>query len=489
MSHETALLLGAAASDGAIALEERLRSLGVRVDTARLGMEVVERALFNRYDAIVLDTSMTLLDPRQVRELLRHNPRTQATPVFLVDFGGLGGLAGETNYIAQPLANFGWLEAVLPVRVKSSPEAEGTLHADLREIPLPDLIQMLTQNRRRGVLEVEMGERRGRIEIFGDELGGIQIDGGPHGLKALARMQGWSQGKARFQPQPALKPRDVEGHATTLLVESLRLRDEEVRWRTRIPAGSRLVYRPRRDAEVPSDPLHEQILLLVDFFGTVDDILERLDAADAAILGGIHQLAQTGWVDIVAPDEASRGSAASAWEDLELPSKLGGLLPQVWLFGRDAQYTRLLWADPRMQRRLIARRSLRSGGRFGGNGWIVDVGGGNYLWLRWSTPDPGLSALARRGSGVLAGVMMLVGEADGDDLDQFRLLAEDFAARGTPPVWLPIEPGWANDGAQVWRDEAWAGLPGRKLAPAADPLHAFWNGLREALAAAAGDPA
>ena len=224
MTHEVAVLLGAAPGDSVFAFEERLRATGVRVDVVRLGMEVIERALFNRYDAVVLDASLTLIEPLQVRELLRNNPRTQVLPLFLVDFSGNGSLSGETHFIKQPLAGLGWLEAVLPQRVRDTSEVEGTLHADLAEIPLPDLVQMLAQNRRRGVLEVEEAGKIGRIELLGEEIGTVQIEGGAAGLKALVRIQGWTHGKARFQPQPALKPKEILGHVTKMLVESLRLR-------------------------------------------------------------------------------------------------------------------------------------------------------------------------------------------------------------------------------------------------------------------------
>lgn len=479
MNHEVAVLLGAAPGDAVVAFEERLRATGVRVDVVRLGMEVIERALFNRYDAIVLDASLTLLEPLQVRELLRNNPRTQVLPLFLVDFAGTGVLAAETNFVAQPLSSMAWLEKVLPQRLRVSAEIEGTLHADLSEIPLPDLVQMLAQNRRRGVVEIEEAGRVGRIELVGEDVGAVQIDGGPSGLKALVRLQGWTTGKARFQPQPALKPKDKLGHVTTLLVESLRLRDEELRWRARIPVGSRIAFRARRDLAPPADPLHEQILLMVDFFGVIDDILERLDAPDAAILGGIQQLAADGWVEVLAGGEDAATTAAE-WRDLELPTHPAGMLPQVWLFGYDAQFVRLLWSEPRMQRRLITRRSMRSNGRFGGNGWIVDAGGGAYLWLRWSTPDPAMAAVVAR-SHAPAGVLVLVGEGDDAAFDDYRTLADGLAAGGLTPVWLPVEAGWSGDGAQAWRDEAWQTLPGKLLTPPQDPLGAFWPALAEAL--------
>ncbi len=482
MTYEVAVLLGAAPGDSVFAFEERLRASGVRVDVVRLGMEVIERALFNRYGAVVLDASLTMIEPLKVRELLRHNPRTQVLPLFLVDFSGNEMLNGETNFIKQPLAGLGWLEAVLPQRARDSSEIEGTLHADLAEIPLPDLLQMLAQNRRRGVLEVEEAGKVGRIELLGEEIGGVQIEGGAAGLKALVRIQGWTRGKARFQPQPALKPKETLGHVTTMLVESLRLRDEELRWRARIPVGSRIAFRARRDAAPPADPLHEQILLMVDFFGVIDDILERLDAPDAAVLGGIEQLAAEGWVEVLVGGEDA-AAASAEWHDLDLPTYPAGVLPQVWLFGYDAQFARLLWSEPRFQRRLITRRSLRSSGRFGGNGWVVDAGGGAYVWLRWSTPDAAMPAVVLRDGTAPAGVLMLVGEADGEFLESFRSVAQSLVAAGVQPVWLPVEAGWSGDGMQTWRDEFWATLPGKVLPPPQDPLGAFWEALSAALQA------
>lgn len=478
MSPEPVLLLGAGRTEESVLLEERLRGAGVRVDLAAMGLEIIERALFNRYDAILIDASVSLLEPAQVRELLKHNPRTQTVPVFMLDLPGLGGMETQPDFVPRPLAGLDWLQGAVPLKGARSEDPEGTLRADLQEIPLPDLIQMLSQNRRRGVLEIESAAGRGRIEIIGEEMGQAQVDSGPVGVKALVRMLGWTQGRARFQPVPGLRPEQELGAAVNVLMDALRLRDEEARFREEIPEGSRLVYQTRRDAGVPVDALHERILMLIDFFGSVDEILDRLEAPDADVLRGIRSLAEQGWVEVVTPSTGAGGP--EHWADLRLPAESDGL-PVVWVFGQDAQLVRSLWGDARLQKRLISRRSLRNPGRWGGNGWVLDAGGGRSLWLRWLAPDRSVLPFVLRRSRPL-GALMVLTPGDEEWLDDYRALAVQLLERGIRTAWMFSEEVVGADAhEQVFRDQALADLPGPQTHAGKDPVVAFWTSLEALL--------
>ncbi len=483
--HEPAVLFGTEIGDAAETLDERIRQAGLRVDIVRSGPEVIEKALFHRYDAIVVDSSVNMLEPTHVRDLLKANPRTQSLPILLIDLQGLVDDRDAGIFIQNPLSDLRWLD---PIRRATDASLEdGSIHADLSEIQLPDLIQMLIQNGRTGVIEVDANGRFGRIEVGPDTFGRITQDESTGGLKALARILAWERGRIRFQPDPTVD-NEMQGSALSILLDGVRLCDEAADLRSEIPPGSRLVYKPRQDGNVPQDSLLEEILLLVDFYGAVDDILERLEQPDADILRSIIRLRDEDWVEIRLPGRGSNGVGGN-WSDIAVDSRVAEATnPVVWMIGRDADYSRVLWADARMQQRLLARKSLRNNGRFGGNGWLVNVGESVFVWLRWIQPDKRIVPFLTRPEVNVQGAVVVMSERDEGYVEDMIDMAYEFADRAVPSAWLPLDHTTGVEDPAAWIEAAGEEFPGILLTPGDDSVTGFWQALSLVLEGQTGRP-
>lgn len=474
---ERSILIGAAPSGATERLEDVLRRAGLRVERVGRGPEVIERALFSRYDAVVLDATVELLAAPQVRDLLKANPRTQTLPVHLIDLEGRAGAEREL-YIADPLDNLHWLDGLLLAQ-SAAPARGGALQARLEEVALIDMLQMLIQNRRYGVVELIGASHIGRIELAGDRFGRISLDDSVGGLKALARMVALAEGELRFEPRDDVTAQ-MEGSAEAILFEAVQLRDEADRYRQELPPGSRVLLKAGGERCLPHHGLLEDILLLVDFYGSVDDILERLEYPDAEILKGILALRDDGWVDLYVPETGD--ASAAMFADITLdPRWHNEPNPTVWLFGRDADVVRLLWSDPRFKRRVLVRRSLRNPGRFGGNGWFVEIGGVRNVWLRSIEPFSGAEKFAlRQGLSTIGGIFLL-SERGGDDLEAMVSLALALVSAGMRAVWLPIEAAAGVEHTDAWIGAVAAELPGRLLKLNNDVAAGLWHALAAVL--------
>ena len=148
----------------------------------------------NRVDLLVLDLNMPVMDGLQFLSLVKRTH--PAIPVVM--------LTGMENIAATPTEGFRGM---------------------LRQVGLPDVLQMECLNRKSSVLEVTASSDAGRIYI---EDGSI-IHAESHtqlGEQALFQLLSLSGGE--FQLKPFAKPprQTIDGHWESLLMESARLHDE-----------------------------------------------------------------------------------------------------------------------------------------------------------------------------------------------------------------------------------------------------------------------
>ncbi len=89
--------------------EEILRNAGLRVDTATNGSEAVERAAVTRYDAILMDCHMPVMDGFDATRKIRSNPECASVPIIAMTASVLLGdrelclAAGMNDHVAKPV--------------------------------------------------------------------------------------------------------------------------------------------------------------------------------------------------------------------------------------------------------------------------------------------------------------------------------------------------------------------------------------------------
>lgn len=183
----------------------------------------------NSVDLLVLDINMPVMDGLQFLTLLKRT--RPALPVVI-----LSGLITEESraYALRHGAalvldktevnhGFGSIYAAL----EASAEVPTTgFKGVLREVGLPDLVQMECLGRKSSVLDVTASNATGRIYICDGTI--IHAEYGTvTGEPALARLLGLKGGEFRFAPFTPPAHQTIDGHWEALLMEAARVQDEE----------------------------------------------------------------------------------------------------------------------------------------------------------------------------------------------------------------------------------------------------------------------
>src|SRR4029079_16753281 len=112
---------------------------------------------------------------------------------------------------------------------KRSSAAPKSMAGSIEEIPLPDLLQLLSTSRKSGVLVIHSDRHVGKIffrkgQIYFANLEN-QFNVGPR--KALTRMLGWTQGSFELEPpDESAVLEEMTDSTEALLMESMRQLDE-----------------------------------------------------------------------------------------------------------------------------------------------------------------------------------------------------------------------------------------------------------------------
>src|SRR5512136_580528 len=136
------------------ALAPALRQRGYQVQGARDGSRALQIAILRFPDLVLFDDRTPLLDTRTFLRILRTNPRTERIPVVLMGLSPDRDRLRLGSYLEKPLQ----LDAVLArieqiFRRSEAARAAGEsreLEGNLAQIPLTDLLQILSVNRKTG---------------------------------------------------------------------------------------------------------------------------------------------------------------------------------------------------------------------------------------------------------------------------------------------------------------------------------------------------
>jgi hypothetical protein len=176
------------------------------------------------------------------------------------------------------------------------------------EIPLPDLLQLLSTSKKSGVLEVQSLQGVGRIYLRKGQIYYATIDDtlelNPR--KAVYRMMVWESGTFELQPPDNKEfSEELDEPTEGLLMEAMRQLDEIRRLEKELPARTaRLalaspIVPPLRGLT----PEQLDLLQIVHNQGLVALVLDKSPTADLETFQGLIQLLKAG---IIAVAEAKR---------------------------------------------------------------------------------------------------------------------------------------------------------------------------------------
>ena len=456
-------------------LEQALRARGFATLYAPQGAAALETALAERPAVIVAPAELPLIDPAKLAEILRANPRTR-TVRFVVLGGGGGDTVpsswdevicdpGDPDAVAREvervLARRAQVEEV-DRKVEGGQEVQGRLS----QIPLADLLQLFQLNRKTGTVELSCRRGGGRTERGlitlrdGDVIQAVV--GSVEGEKAFFRLLGWREGGFAFTPHPVEGPARILTPTRSLLMEGLRQQDELDHLVTTLPPLDAEVSLRVRRSSLPSavHPLTQEVLLLLEIYGRVQDVVDHCSFPDYQVLRTLKTLKERGLVEIRATSRREAGEGPAA------PVSATGL---------------------RRLREWLEERAGR--GAVGDAKVLLAASDGSAVEgvLQALQPLPGLRRLRAPGGGPAIGTLALL-ELDRDvglelirvPVDELHAPVWPLAARGALAAVLVLpdlspEARLALDGAA--RGFAAAGLarrvyvvPGVKEEPAADDL-------------------
>ena len=176
------------------------------------------------------------------------------------------------------------------------------MSGSLEEVPLPDLLQLFTTNRKSGVLTIT-GDHQGKVYIKDGMLRFAVISDAPNmpAMKALCRMMGWDRGAfelADFNDDPGI-PVAFEGSTESLLMESLRQYDELQRLLQELPQGPGAIRpcSPLVPKLADLSPLGLEVFQAANNIQSVRGILDHTNDTDFHAANEIKKLLDGGYLE------------------------------------------------------------------------------------------------------------------------------------------------------------------------------------------------
>jgi CheY-like chemotaxis protein len=275
------------------------------------GAEALEAALHSVPDVLVADAGLGVIEASKVAEILRANPRTQHVQfVFLDTELAPNHEAGDSYLVGSHLDEIASrVEALVASEPPLDPdgppvEGEGEVQGRVAQIPLPDLLQLFHLNRRSGTIELrrrtsEGRETRGCIYLRDGDV--VQATAGPvEGEKALFRLLRWADGSFSFRSERVTLAACIQTPTRALLLEGMRQLDEWKRARSSLPPFDAQVALRVASADLPSvvHPLTQEVLLLLETYSQVADIVDHCTFPDYQVLRTLQTLETRGMVEI-----------------------------------------------------------------------------------------------------------------------------------------------------------------------------------------------
>ncbi len=286
---------------------------GYEAKLAPHGAAAIEVALATRPDVIVAQLDLPLVDALKLAEILRANPRTRgARFVFMGRAESLGtqGAVGD-QLIAPDTRPCEVVETIQSLfarqgrmdSLEMGSDQGGDIEGDLGDVPLAELLQTFLIQRRSGTLKLQSQGERGPLEALIRIREGDVVDAEVppvDGEKALFRLLSWRSGRFRFEPGDASGAPSILAPTRRLLVEGLRQLEEWDRLAPQLPPLSAPVKLTVKNAELPNivHPLTQEVLLLLELYGTVSEVVDHCAFPDYQTLRTLHTLSERGIVQV-----------------------------------------------------------------------------------------------------------------------------------------------------------------------------------------------
>lgn len=187
-----------------------------------------------------------------------------------------------------------------------------SFQGSIQELPVPDIIQLVSVSGKTGMFTLIRGMERGTIYLKNGQMVHAKI-GDLVGEEAVYALAIWSSGNFQFTQGEEAETATIQKSNTSLLMESARRLDEWKVLSRKIPGVDFVpTFLPRDAAEpVTLSPLEWNLVIRIDGKKTLEEIARTMDSSSFETAKILYGLITAGLVQMRSRD-AARSTPASA---------------------------------------------------------------------------------------------------------------------------------------------------------------------------------
>ncbi|MCP4196637.1 MAG: DUF4388 domain-containing protein [Proteobacteria bacterium] len=228
---QTVLLIDSDPEQCAI-LDLQLTSKGFKVRTARTAEVALNLVKEIVPSIIISEIDLEPFDGFELKERLNEGEKEAEIPViFFTNRTSSadvekGFSLGAQDYLVKPSTADVVAAKITKYLAEKPNQTTGGVSGSLKEMSLPDLVQILSHGRKSGQLKLTIGTHRGEIHFVSGEIHNAFFDK-QRGQEAFFQMLKFKDGNFVLNPEFKASSREIEMTAEMLLLEGMRVLDED----------------------------------------------------------------------------------------------------------------------------------------------------------------------------------------------------------------------------------------------------------------------
>jgi hypothetical protein len=302
--------------------------VGLAASVATHGAAALEIALATPPSVLIAQFALPLIDGAQLGGILQANPRTRSVGViYLADNAIEAARKLVGGEIVGPLidseAVARRVQSLVEKRVQgeagsgSRSDDVGGVEGQLSQLALADLLQLFHVSQKSGSVYLRRGSEAGsaesgRVLLRAGEIVHAEI-GSITGEKALFRLLAWDRGEFKFAPGALTEEPTLNKPTRALLQEGLRQNQELALRGDNLPPLESSVHLKIRRSSLPVviHPLTQEVLLVLEAYSRVADVVSHCSFPDYQVLRTLRTLVQRGMVELLDPSEEAEQPAVA----------------------------------------------------------------------------------------------------------------------------------------------------------------------------------
>lgn len=203
-----------------------------------------------------------------------------------------------------------------------------SFQGSIQELPVPDIIQLVSVSGKTGMFTLVRGAERGYIYLKNGQMVHARVAdlAGEEAIYALAI---WSSGDFQFSPGEEPETVTIEKSNTSLLMEAARRLDEWKVLSRKIPGVEYVPSFLRREAPEPVtlSPLEWNLVIRIDGKKTVEEIARTLDSSSFETAKILYGLITAGLVEMRSRETTVGAGAGTGARPAAPPASASAPIP------------------------------------------------------------------------------------------------------------------------------------------------------------------